>query len=695
MCWKNTLGCKVVYLVLVILLLVTAVPGCGAGGGGKRGSLSLGGVVELATETVASSGGTMSITKPGYIPDGFQIEVPAGSYADSRTFKISYAPIMKHSFGDDFNPITPLITVTNGGGYSEEIMSVTIPVEVPPDYFAMGFLYDDEAGKLEGIPLVAQDADSITLGTRHFSSFVVSMISKAALKEDIDTGFKPGVDDWQFTNYGSYIAQGGHCAGQSVTALWYYCTKPDGKGATLYGRYDNNGNQPATPNLWEDDTLGYRFASTVHKDINWSSFENKFWTKLAGVNDEVTWNLFAYSMQLTGEPQEVGIFSKAGGGHDMICYRINNGNLYIADPNYPGDNGRRIEYANGTFKPYNSGADAAAIAAGEGKQYETIEYCAKTTTVDWDKIARRWAEFEDKTIGNDRFPDYTLEVVEDSGVTYELKDGFNTDEKMLKIELVSGVTTGWIAYRDGVKLPVDAKGKIELKPGNNLLGFYILGEVGGKWKWVDFKYFNVYYEAPETPLQDYPIDLSYISGVWELPYWATQGPEITSSVKATGKVSALPGAHIWTEEHRGFLDTNIEVNRSDPPITVILTVSGTISPESWRYDNGLGEGSENYQYLDYTLSKVQYRHEILAGGTYNMPPPDAPGLSIEATPGDDSYTVEITFDPKTGIPSPALARGVVVFGETTATAVGNYPDYKPTEVWEPGEARVWFRLSQQ
>ena len=118
-----------------------------------------------------------------------------------------------------------MITVDNGGGYSDELMYVKVPVKVPEGYFAMGFLYDEKTKQLEGMPLVASDANSITVATRHFSSFFISMIEKALLKKDIDSGFCPGIDDWQFTNYGSYIAPGGHCEGQSLSAMWYYCTQ--------------------------------------------------------------------------------------------------------------------------------------------------------------------------------------------------------------------------------------------------------------------------------------------------------------------------------------------------------------------------------------------------------------------------------------------------------------------------------------
>jgi len=75
--------------------------------------------------------------------------------------------------------------------------------------------------------------------------------------------------------------------------------------------------------------------------IDWDSFENKLMEDLAGVDDDLTYKAFAYSILLTGEPQEAGIFNTTvGGGHDMICYRVENNTLYIADPNYPGEKQR-------------------------------------------------------------------------------------------------------------------------------------------------------------------------------------------------------------------------------------------------------------------------------------------------------------------------------------------------------------------
>jgi len=405
-----------------------------------------------------------------------------------------------------------MIIVDNGEEYSENIMYVRVSVKVPDGYFAMGFIYDDKSHQLEGIPMVGMDSQSVTLATRHFTGIFISMIEKALLKKDSDSGFRPGMDDWQFTNYGSYIAPGGHCEGQSLTAMWYYCTQPDGKDLALYNRYDNNGNKPATPQLWEDDSLGYRFCSVIQEE-NRPQFADDFWTHLMGkewklennkwvlkdvpgIGDEALFNLFAYSIRATGEPQEVGIYSKVGGGHAMIVYKAVGNALYIADPNYPGNTDRKIIYysGEGKFKPYNSGANRKEIEAGNGKSYETIQYLTKTTVVPWDKIASHWAEFKNGTIGNDKFPQYTINAVDDTGKVVPLTDGFST--KNINLRVGAGTQgTDAVIYRDGKKLQLDDEKKIELIPGNNLLGFAIWGRVNNSWEYVDFKYFNVNCEA--------------------------------------------------------------------------------------------------------------------------------------------------------------------------------------------------------
>ena len=498
----------------------------------RTGDITAGPKVDVATQSVNPTGGVIAVSKPGDIMDGFVIDVPPNSYSAGTTFKVSSAPITGQTFGSDINPISPMIYVDNGGTYSNDMMYIRVPVNVPAGYFAMGFIYDASTKQLEGMPLISSDSSSITVGTRHFSDFFISVISKTLLNKDIDSGFRPGIDDWQFTNRGSYISPGGHCEGQSLSALWYYCTRPDGTNARLFGRYDNNGNQPVTPGFWYDDSFGYRFASVIQEDIDGSSFANNLWESLSGktaqqdkngnwqwvngpgIGDEATWDLFAYSILTTKEPQLVCIEDNAGSGHAMVCYEISaDGNLLVADPNYPGNTERIIKYTNGKFQPYNSGANADDIANGNGQAFENIQYFAKSTVLSWNQIAQHWGELKGGTIGDNQFPAYMLEYKNDQGNWVDLVDGLQTPYDSIAIKAISlaNVNTGLQVFIDGKASQFDANSNHDLLPGDNKLGIEILGQVNvtdkdgnpvAKWKYIDFQYVNVTYNAVTTGPQN-------------------------------------------------------------------------------------------------------------------------------------------------------------------------------------------------
>ncbi|MDO8531772.1 MAG: hypothetical protein Q7T26_06350, partial [Dehalococcoidia bacterium] len=123
------------------------------------GKISVGQTVTVASTEVPPAGGQIEYTRPGDSVNGLKVTVPANAYPDKRTFKVSYAPVTGATF-KDFKAVSPLITVDNGGAYSNEMMKMTVPVKLAPGEFAMGFLYDDKTGKLEGLPLLAMSASS-------------------------------------------------------------------------------------------------------------------------------------------------------------------------------------------------------------------------------------------------------------------------------------------------------------------------------------------------------------------------------------------------------------------------------------------------------------------------------------------------------------------------------------------------------
>jgi hypothetical protein len=491
---------------------------------GSGGRILTGSAVEVGTLSVPASGGTVRISKPSDPIDGFEITVPAGGFDESQQFIVSRAEITSHELGSHFSPISPMIRISYGGGYSETPMTVKVPVRVPDGHFAMGFFYDEAAEKLEPIPVQDLDSVSVTLSTRHLSpagaslqkglfrgsgnaigNMVIASIQTSFLDNQatLTSGFEPGRDDWEFPNFGSYVAPGGHCAGQSMTAMWYYYEKRLAGEPALNHRYDTV-NDPADANAhWVDNPRGYRFSSTIQEDQNFDRWIESldFQTQ----RTHLSWYAFIFAMLMTGEPQYVLIRNSAtGAGHAMIVYKIipSTGTLCIADPNFPNNKTRVIEYRNGALLPYSS----ALIAGGPGTVFDQIGYAAKTTHIEWPKISERWAEFQNGTIGNDRFPGYTLWARNAPGA--ELIDTLSTYADTLKVHCRSLDTPIYLADTDHLQVfeAYDGEGTylgkggssnkgilaIPLKMGDNRIGFYVKGfEDEQTLEYVDFRWTNV------------------------------------------------------------------------------------------------------------------------------------------------------------------------------------------------------------
>ncbi|QOY91269.1 DUF4339 domain-containing protein [Paludibaculum fermentans] len=495
------------------------------------GNMGLGSAATLASATVPSTGGSITIGKPGSPLNGMSVSVSAEAYGKDLPFRIQATEITSHQLGPLFHPATPLITIDNGHVYSNDPMAVKIPVSIARDEFALGFYYDRKTGKLEGLPLVGEDAQSITILTRHFSDLVISKAKKAEIVRGLPaaSGYLPGVDDWQFTNFGSWLAPAGHCAGQSITSMWYYLEKKQAAGErALYGRYDNNDYGMGTIQLQEDDSWGYRFASMVQSELDWDSLSRRIVRKINGFPTGLTWFAFAYSIQLTGEPQYIEIWGQTTdakgqpveAGHAMVVYKADASGLYIADPNYHGNENRRINLANGELQPYNSGLNRAEIDKGNGISFPILLYIGKTAIADWGKVGARYAEIAAGTIGNDKFPKWKVRYLIQEGADKkwpEVPKVIKTDEVttmlpgaglkgMLRFEVKFPYTTGAAEYRvdlfkDTTLLAngaFDGRGEyyynFSLDKGVNNLGFYYYKvDADGKAQYIDFKRVRILY----------------------------------------------------------------------------------------------------------------------------------------------------------------------------------------------------------
>ncbi len=460
----------------------------------KSSNLKLGAKTSEITATIDSDGGSITINDSTSSINGFSIIVPENAYSEEKEFTITTTEITDSNFVSSFQPITPLISIDNGHEFADEPMAVTIPIEKTDDQFAMGFYYDKKTGELEGIPFSELTNQSITLVTCHFSDIMVAVTDRETLMSlEVDTGFVPGYDDWQFVNYGSEIAPGGHCAGQSVTMMWYFTEQYQGAGERrLYGRYDNNDYGYGTIDFQQDDSLGYRFASVVQSVMAFDSYSRTFLKYVANMDAYDTYCGFVFSMQMTGEPQYLSIrgdYTNSEGktsnvGHAIVVYKVDKGVMYVADPNKPGMANRTITLSgSNSFSKYYSGLNATQITKEGEIIFDEMYYYAKSSMIDYSMIAGYYNQVLDKTIGNDKFDNCTIEKLVSidpvTGVkTWEpANDEYNLTTK--DTSDVSAALAGKIVFR--IKGPYSNIGVMPfsgVSPVKSIEGYSLLGGDG-------------------------------------------------------------------------------------------------------------------------------------------------------------------------------------------------------------------------
>ena len=405
-----------------------------------------------------------------------------------------------------FTAISGLLGVENGGVETEgDPVLVTVPLTgpAPAEADLTGFYYADD-GALEVIPIVEQTSSTATLAVQHFSEVFVAVADWSKIAATVDSGFRPGTDDWQFPNYGSYIAPNGHCEGQSVTAIWYFEKARDTGGSPLHGLFDDNGSE-ATPTLWEDDSDAYRFASAVQSEaISDIASYNHFKT-MRTMNGAVAYSSLRAAIATTGLPQLVAIFDAAGGhGHAIVAYRVTPTRIFVADPNYPGRL-RTIKYdaATGKLGPYSSGDNAGSIAAAGSTSYVQFAYIPRVTSASDALIGARFAEFEAGTSGDSKFPKLVLQAwigKDQAGKDRwtDLTPEYKTADTKVRVRLASkggpnpvASMRAFAGFGSTPASPWGLEATLDLKDGPNELGFHVVGKVGSEWEYVDFQRITV------------------------------------------------------------------------------------------------------------------------------------------------------------------------------------------------------------
>ena len=284
----------------------------------------------------------------------------------------------------------------------------------------------------------------------------------------------------------------GICAGMSATAMYAYLNQ----GGNLVKNADNEGNTDfKTPNIWQDDSYGIIYSNFGHEEYLriFYSWESEMW--LFGIEDELTYRAFAYSMMVTGEPQFVRI-DKDNAAHAMVVYAIREKQLMVYDPNYPKNTERLINFKGGTtmtFEPYNSADNATELATGKDKLYPYITYAAKTAVIDWNRLGQGWVFYKDRSLHAAAYgiKDLKLNILNSKdSLIASISEKTSVILSEIKITYsqpnFSGKTDGYLIDKEGKSI----SNTYTLKKGDNYIGLYLKAPKGDA-RWFGFKWFNV------------------------------------------------------------------------------------------------------------------------------------------------------------------------------------------------------------
>ncbi|MHB1317619.1 MAG: hypothetical protein ACYCYF_03265 [Anaerolineae bacterium] len=491
-----------------------------------RLSLALGPSVTLAEAEVPVSGGTIAVERFGDPLDGLTIDVPEGCYGETVGFDVSYRPVTEVTGVGDAVVLSPLIDIDNGGAVAQDAVALTIPVKVPEHQFPMAYYYDEATGSLEGVPVLGFSDEAVTLATQHFSTLIITALDYAALEHmEVDTGFVPGKDTWQFQNQGTYLAPDGICWGMSVSSLWYYLEEPwQVSGQRLWGAHDNSlGDARKTLDYWQDDDWGLKIATAIQMDFDRARRDRshdvvyQLEQELAGTGtlldlrlskDQITFYSLVSALATTNEPQLVNVSTAdRKRAHSLIAYKLEGTTVYVADPNdYQANPPQRtLVLTDGAFGVYTASENLLDQLAGIQSGYTEVSYWGQSALTHWQQVGRLWSQ-------GDRLPvdlAYRLRVVErDAGgaVTdeYDLDplNPLRTTQEELELHAVaSGATPlrASLMLFDHRDVPI-VDGPLPLAPGENLVGVYVEGDAdwvdsGGRpktgWRWLGFDWITV------------------------------------------------------------------------------------------------------------------------------------------------------------------------------------------------------------
>ncbi len=338
------------------------------------------GVRSLADTTLTA--GTVTVKADGPF-NGTTLVIPSGAFPSSNYWTLSEqsTAAWPRRPGVTFDPVALRIAGT-ASGLASKMMTLTLPAVEEAGQKTFVIMRDQTSGNLTVLNTIDRTPTSITVAVNHLTGssaasasaamapaaslsgmragydavVVVGNIPVAELDKDYDTGFRPGVDDWDFRSTPTAITGNepidlGKAIGQMV---YYGYLRSNG---ALYKKFRLQQNEEFS-NRYGIKASAY-LQNLLPTDRMFAGLTAIRQSTRAGAADQIFYDVLKANLIVSGLPQLLVAEFRSPEPSDAFellrhlkfftAYRTSGGNVMIADPNRPGDATIAVQFANGRF----------------------------------------------------------------------------------------------------------------------------------------------------------------------------------------------------------------------------------------------------------------------------------------------------------------------------------------------------------
>jgi len=319
----------------------------------------------VPTQTVGTSGATITVPASAGALAGVRITIPAGALSANRTVSVASdsgtLAVQDGTAGSAMH-----LNFDGGEALFDQPVSITIPYTgsaIPVPY------YVDAAGALHLAQISGIDRTNHTVTFDTFHASLFTWINALAnINDAYATAFTPQDDGFQIVNTGSSYNRGGECFGMTSFAQWYFKNVKGAEGKFFPRFMDTVGtNNPARNG---QQIIATRAFTAIAQQ--WNSYYSAIVGAQLRLSDSEQYTVIRSALKNTQRPVIIYLAQSNGSAaHSVLAYGYDRGDLSTYDVNFPGTVHHIVyDAVLGSWKPYTSAANANAA----GTTFDRIAY---------------------------------------------------------------------------------------------------------------------------------------------------------------------------------------------------------------------------------------------------------------------------------------------------------------------------------